>query len=83
VNHAFLGSGPGPQARDGCSVELYRSLPYLGEIDCVRPLLYPGSSVLELGCGTGRLTRFLLDLGLRVTAVDNSPEMLLAVPSPA
>jgi SAM-dependent methyltransferase len=39
--------------------------------------------VLELGCGTGRITRVLLDLGLEVTAVDNSADMLSAVPGPA
>jgi SAM-dependent methyltransferase len=83
VSHVFFGSGPGAQARDGCSIELYRRLAYLGEIDCLRPLLHPGSSVLELGCGTGRITRVLLDIGLKVTAVDNSPEVLLAVPSAA
>ncbi len=30
----------------------------------------PGVPVLEIGCGTGQLTRSLLDRGLRVTAVD-------------
>jgi SAM-dependent methyltransferase len=35
--------------------------------------------VLELGCGTGRITRQLVRLGYRVTAVDESPEMLAKV----
>ena len=39
--------------------------------------------VLELGCGTGRLTRHLLDWGASVTAVDNCAEMLSAVPEAA
>lgn len=32
--------------------------------------------VLELACGTGQWTRLLAERGLRVTAVDGSPEML-------
>jgi SAM-dependent methyltransferase len=36
--------------------------------------------ILELGCGTGRITRSLLKLGHAVTAVDNDPEMLKHVP---
>jgi SAM-dependent methyltransferase len=38
-----------------------------------------GSSVLELGCGAGRITRQLVRLGYRVTAVDESREMLAHV----
>jgi SAM-dependent methyltransferase len=30
----------------------------------------PGATVLEIGCGTGQLTRSLLERGLRVTAVE-------------
>ncbi len=83
MRHAFSGAGPGVQTRDGCSVELYRELPYLGELDEILDELPPGATVLELGCGTGRLTRPLLARGLRVTAVDNSPEMLASVPQEA
>jgi len=32
--------------------------------------LAPGASVLEIGCGTGQLTRSLLERGLRVTAIE-------------
>jgi SAM-dependent methyltransferase len=32
--------------------------------------LGPGATVLEIGCGTGQLTRSLVDRGLRVTAVE-------------
>ena len=35
--------------------------------------------MLELGCGVGRITRQLVRLGFRVTAVDESPEMLMHV----
>jgi SAM-dependent methyltransferase len=76
----FDGSGPGAQTLDGCSVELYRRLPYLGELDTVQRFLTPDASILELGCGTGRHTRMLLEWGLRPTCVDNSPEMLAELP---
>jgi SAM-dependent methyltransferase len=71
------------QAPDGCSVALYRKLPYLGELEDYRALFHEGAQVLELGCGAGRLTRRLLEWGARVTAVDNSPDMLSAVPEGA
>jgi SAM-dependent methyltransferase len=38
-----------------------------------------GATVLELGCGTGRITRQLLGRGFAVVAVDQSPEMLVHV----
>jgi len=36
----------------------------------------PGCEVLEIGCGTGAVTLRLLARGARVTALDQSPEML-------
>jgi SAM-dependent methyltransferase len=83
VTTSGSGSGPGVRTRDGCSVELYRRLPPLGDIDHFERLLPRGGSVLELGCGAGRLTRELLARGHRVTAVDNSAEMLACVPERA
>jgi SAM-dependent methyltransferase len=80
---SFSGSGPGVQTPDGCSVELYRDMPYFGELEDLRPLLPAGAALLELGCGAGRLTRVLLAMGLDVTAVDNAPEMLEALPAAA
>ncbi len=38
--------------------------------------LRPGTPVLELGCGTGSMTKLLLDAGADVTAVELSPHML-------
>jgi trans-aconitate methyltransferase len=35
-----------------------------------------GESVLDLGCGTGRLTSRIAEAGSRVVGLDNSPEML-------
>ena len=37
----------------------------------VRPLdIKPGDKVLELGCGCGAVTRYLLEIGANVTAVE-------------
>ena len=36
----------------------------------------PGDAVLEIGCGTGQLTRSLLARGLRVTAVEPGEQLL-------
>lgn len=79
----FSGSGPGAQAPDGCSVELYAELPYLDDLEPIRRFVEPGACVLELGCGTGRLTRKLIEWGLHPTSVDNSPEMLARLPARA
>lgn len=38
--------------------------------------LAPGTSVLEIGCGTGQLTRSLLARGLRVTAVEPGERLI-------
>jgi len=77
------GEGRGVITRDGCAVEVYLNLPYRGELELLAGRLPPRCSVLELGCGTGRLTRHLLDNGHTVTAVDNSADMLCHVPDAA
>lgn len=38
--------------------------------------LTPGSDVLEIGCGTGQLTRSLLERGLRVLAVEPGEQLI-------
>lgn len=43
---------------------------------CESAGLGPGSRVLEIGCGTGQLTRSLLARGLRVTAVEPGRQLL-------
>jgi SAM-dependent methyltransferase len=73
------GSGPGAITPDGCAVELYALVPARDEpaiIDAAAPL---NASILELGCGAGRVTYPLLALGHSVVAVDESPEMLAHV----
>jgi SAM-dependent methyltransferase len=66
-------------APDGSPVELYELLPARGEGDVVAAAVPPPATLLELGCGVGRVTRQLVRLGYTVTAVDESPEMLARV----
>jgi SAM-dependent methyltransferase len=78
---ASSGTGPGTQTPDGCSVNLYRLLPYMGELTDIEPHLIRHSAALELGCGTGRLCGRMQELGLRATGVDESAEMLAHLPA--
>ena len=41
-----------------------------------RARLRPGETVLDAGCGSGRVTRLLLEHGVRVVAVDADPAMV-------
>jgi SAM-dependent methyltransferase len=43
---------------------------------CQAAALGAGAAVLEIGCGTGQLTRSLLSRGLRVTAVEPGAELI-------
>jgi SAM-dependent methyltransferase len=47
-----------------------------GLLSLLEPVRARGGLVLELGCGSGLLTRYLLDAGHRVIATDASPAML-------
>lgn len=79
----YRATGAGARTRDACSVDLYLRLPYAGEVELLRPWLAPRATLLELGCGVGRVTGPLLAAGYRVTAVDNSAAMLAFVPKAA
>ena len=72
-----------PEGFEGSQAELYVQLADLGESQIVHRAIANGASILELGCGTGRMTRGLLELGHPVTGVDNDPEMLSHVPEAA
>jgi len=73
---ANVGSGPGPIAPDGCAVDFYAVLAPAGEAEIVHDAIPPDASVLELGCGTGRILRRLAELGHPVLGVDESADML-------
>jgi SAM-dependent methyltransferase len=74
-----IGTGPGVITPDGCAVELYARLSAGREPGVVHEAAGDGARILELGCGTGRVTHPLIELGHDVTAVDESPEMLARV----
>jgi SAM-dependent methyltransferase len=73
-------TGPGPIAPDGSPVELYKLLTPRGEQAVIHDAVPPGATILELGCGAGRLTRALAALGHEIVAVDECPDMLRNVP---
>ena len=73
------GSGPGDITPDGCAVDLYLRLPVDDEPDVIAAAAPPPATLLELGCGVGRVTRALTARGYAVTAVDESAAMLAHV----
>lgn len=73
------GSGPGAITPDGSPVELYLQSEARGEDQLINAAIAPGSSILELGCGTGRITRPLVALGHQVLAVDESADMIAQI----
>lgn len=74
------GAGPGAIAPDGSATEFYAALPPDDESAAlVHGAIPAGASILELGCGTGRMTQPLVGLGHPVVAVDESAEMLAHV----
>ncbi|HEY8087246.1 MAG TPA: class I SAM-dependent methyltransferase [Polyangiaceae bacterium] len=71
-----MSRGSGHYAPDGSPVELYARLAAGDEPRIIHEAVPAGATLLELGCGAGRITHPLVDLGHPVVAVDNSPEML-------
>ncbi len=68
-------------APDGSPVAFYRRLPAEGEPELIHGLLPAGSSVLDIGCGAGRIAGPLAALGHPVTGVDDGPGMIAALPA--
>src|SRR5689334_20799908 len=66
----------GAIAPDGSPVDLYRRLSGAREAAMIVAAVPPPATLLELGCGAGRVTNELTARGYDVTAVDNEPEML-------
>ncbi|WP_239657320.1 class I SAM-dependent methyltransferase [Mycobacterium riyadhense] len=68
-----------PVASDGSLIEIYRRAPVTAEVETIAALLEPSSTVLDLGAGAGRIADPLAELGHRLTAVDDSADMLAHV----
>ncbi|MCT4355110.1 class I SAM-dependent methyltransferase [Streptomyces sp. Je 1-79] len=79
MREGHQGTGPGAITPDGCAVDVYRRLGVGREPDVIEAAVPAGASLLELGCGAGRVTGPLIERGFAVTAVDESAEMLEAV----
>src|SRR5579859_121879 len=73
-------SSPAGMAFDAVADEYHAHRPTYPDVlvdrACARAELEPGSPVLEVGCGTGQLTRSLLARGLRVTAVEPGSRLI-------
>jgi SAM-dependent methyltransferase len=67
-------------APDGSPVAFYRRIPATGEPELIHSTVRPGGSILDIGCGTGRIAGPLAELGHPVAGIDNSPEMIAALP---
>ncbi|MFJ3583802.1 class I SAM-dependent methyltransferase [Streptomyces sp. NPDC090127] len=79
MREGHQGTGPGAITPDGCAVDVYRRLGVGNEPDVIEAAVPQGASLLELGCGAGRVTGPLVERGFAVTAVDESADMLEAV----
>jgi SAM-dependent methyltransferase len=53
----------------------------MGEPELIHAAISPGASVLDLGCGPGRIAVPLAELGHTMTGVDNGDGMIAALPS--
>jgi SAM-dependent methyltransferase len=66
-------------APDGSPVDVFSTFPPGRAPELISDAAGPGASILELGCGAGRITAELVRRGHPVTAVDESAEMLARV----
>ncbi|MFB7375327.1 class I SAM-dependent methyltransferase [Streptomyces sp. NPDC056222] len=78
MREGHQGTGPGAITPDGCAVEVYLRLGVGNEPEVIEAAVPTGATLLELGCGAGRVTGPLVERGFAVTAVDESAEMLEA-----
>jgi SAM-dependent methyltransferase len=75
-------SGDAPYYRDDLALVhhlgfgFHADLVAPGILKLLEPVRERNGLLVELGCGSGLLTRYLLDAGLRVIATDASPSML-------
>jgi SAM-dependent methyltransferase len=67
-------------APDGSPVAFYRRLPAEGEPELIHSVVAPAASILDLGCGPGRIAVPLAALGHPVTGVDDGAGMIAALP---
>ncbi|MBW3557711.1 MAG: class I SAM-dependent methyltransferase [Actinobacteria bacterium] len=67
---------PTSYAPDGSPVEAFARLPAGPAPDLLDGVLPPAATVLDLGCGAGRIAQPLHQQGHRVTAVDQCRDML-------
>jgi SAM-dependent methyltransferase len=63
----------------GAPVDLYRLLEAADEPVLIDREMPEDAEILDLGAGSGRITRALIALGRRVVAVDFNPEMLALI----
>ena len=66
----------GAVAPDGSPVEVFASLPPGRAPELISAAAGAGATILELGCGAGRITNELVRRGHDLTAVDESADML-------
>jgi len=67
-------------APDGSPVAFYRRLPATGEPELIHAVVGAGTSILDLGCGPGRIAGPLVALGHLVVGVDDGAGMVAALP---
>jgi SAM-dependent methyltransferase len=68
-------------APDGSPIDVYRRLPESGEAALIASLVPHRGSILDVGCGPGRIAGPLSALGFEVTGIDDSAAMIDALPA--
>jgi len=67
-------------APDGSPVAFYARIPSTGEPELIHAVVPACATILDLGCGTGRIAGPLAALGHAVTGIDNGGGMIAALP---